>query len=86
MNLHNIKNYIFLCRFDHSIKQIFVIPGILIALSIGLRTSFFCIVVGFISIQLASSSNYIINEWLDKDTDKYNPKKKIKTFSSWRSK
>ena len=78
MNLHNIKNYIFLCRFDHSIKQIFVIPGILIALSIGLRTSFFCIVVGFISIQLASSSNYIINEWLDKDTDKYNPKKKLR--------
>jgi len=78
VNLQNIKNYIFLCRFDHSIKQIFVIPGILIALSIGLRTGFFYIILGFISIQLASSSNYIINEWLDKDTDKYNPRKKLR--------
>ena len=78
MILQNIKNYIFLYRFDHSIKQIFVIPGILIALSIGLRTSFFHIIVAFISIQLAASSNYIINEWLDKDTDKYNPRKKLR--------
>jgi 4-hydroxybenzoate polyprenyltransferase len=78
MKLQIIKNYIFLFRFDHSIKQIFVIPGILVALAIGLKTSFFNIIIGFVSIQLAASSNYIINEWLDKDTDKYNPRKKLR--------
>ena len=73
----NLKNYFYLFRFDHSIKQIFVIPGILIALSLGYQTDFSNLLIGFACIQLAASSNYIINEWLDRDFDKHNPQKKI---------
>lgn len=72
----NFKNYFYLFRFDHSIKQIFVIPGILIALSLGYQTDFSNLFIGFACIQLAASSNYIINEWLDRDFDKHNPQKK----------
>jgi len=43
-----------------------------------MKTSLFNILVGLTSIQLAASSNYIINEWLDRNFDKYNPKKKFR--------
>ncbi|MBQ0009885.1 MAG: UbiA family prenyltransferase [Ruminococcus sp.] len=76
-----MKKYLSLMRFDHWIKQLFILPGILVALvltkdlpsaqSIGLRT-----VAGFLSVCLVASSNYVINEWLDAGSDRYHPVKK----------
>ena len=48
----------------------------MIALSLGYQTDFSNLFIGFACIQLAASSNYIINEWLDRDFDKHNPQKK----------
>ena len=71
-----VKNYVSLFRFDHVIKQLFIIPGIILAVALGYETSFTNLILGFLCVQFSASSNYIINEWLDRKFDKFNPKKK----------
>jgi decaprenyl-phosphate phosphoribosyltransferase len=67
-------------RLDHSIKQAFILPGVLLAialtrrhldLSLGIN-----ICVGLIAATLISSSNYVINEMLDAPYDRLHPVKK----------
>jgi 4-hydroxybenzoate polyprenyltransferase len=71
--------YLRLARFDHWIKQLFVIPGVVIAIVLtevsfgGIAVRF---LLGFIATCLIASANYIINEWLDAGFDKYHPTKK----------
>lgn len=72
----HINNYLSLFRFDHIIKQLFVIPGIILAIALGYEANLMNIVLGLFCVQFAASSNYIINEWLDRKYDLYNPKKK----------
>jgi 4-hydroxybenzoate polyprenyltransferase len=68
-----------LLRLDHSVKQIFVIPGIVIAASLTgaaidkallLRT-----VIGLAAVVAAASSNYVLNEMLDAPFDRLHPTK-----------
>lgn len=76
-----MKKYLSLMRFDHWIKQLFILPGIPVALvltkeppsvqSLVLRAA-----AGFLSLCLVASSNYVINEWLDAGSDRYHPVKK----------
>src|SRR5580658_9836125 len=67
-------------RLDHSIKNIFVIPGIVVPLSI-VRTPLLSlplarsILVGFASTTLIACSNYVLNEVLDAPFDRLHPKK-----------
>jgi len=67
-------------RLDHSIKQIFILPGIILALSFtGMRLSsriFLSISAGFVAATLIASSNYVLNEMLDAPTDRFHPTKK----------
>ncbi len=77
-----LKAHLAIIRLDHSIKNIFVIPGILIPLSVlkvpftsGLAKN---IVVGFLSVTLIACSNYVVNEVLDAPFDRLHPKKKIR--------
>ena len=81
---NNFLLYIKIARFDHWIKQLFIIPGMVFAFvlikndsidSPGYNT-FLRIFLGFISTCCAASANYIINEWLDAGFDKYHPTKK----------
>lgn len=67
-------------RLDHSIKQAFILPGILLGVAIsgqhiGLSDSL-RIAVGLIAATLISSSNYVINEMLDAPFDRLHPTKK----------
>lgn len=76
-----MKNYLKLMRYDHWIKQLFIIPGMLIAfviIPVGSVSFELCIraVLGLLSVSLVASSNYIINEWLDAKTDSFHPLKK----------
>ncbi len=78
-----IKGYIKIARFDHWIKQAFIFPGIVFALfmerNISLSGLLFYIrpiILGTISTSLIASANYVINEWLDAEFDKYHPVKK----------
>lgn len=76
----NIKSYIFIARFDHWFKNIFILPGVVVALVIS-QTSFSGAVATNVCISLLScsfiaSANYVINEWLDSAYDKFHPVKK----------
>jgi decaprenyl-phosphate phosphoribosyltransferase len=74
-----LKEYIAIIRVDNWVKNVFMVPGMLFALSVfhtqftmGL---FLKIIVGVASICLVASANYVINEYLDKGFDKYHPLK-----------
>ena len=77
-----MKNpYVKIARPDHWIKQLFIIPGIIIAIflvknvvfDIGLIAK---IIIGFFGTCFVASANYVINEYLDAEFDKYHPTKK----------
>lgn len=75
-----LKEYIAIARPDNWVKNVFMVPGMLFALSI-FHTPFTSdlimkIIFGVISICLIASANYVINEYLDKGFDQYHPLKK----------
>ncbi len=67
-------------RPDHWIKQFFIFPGVGFALFMipEARVQFplLSILRGFFSTCLIASANYVINEWLDRDFDRFHPVKK----------
>ena len=72
-----MKNYIKIARPDHWIKNLFIVPGVAIAFLLtgvpqisGLILRF---ILGFMATCLIASANYVINEWLDAEFDKYHP-------------
>jgi len=74
-----MKNYISIARPDHWIKQLFIIPGIILAYlltSSDINLFPTTIIFGFLSACLLSSANYVINEWLDAKFDMFHPIKK----------
>jgi len=75
-----LRGHLKIARVDHWIKNVFVLPGIVVAISIdrstltsGLTKH---IVVGLISICLVTSSNYVLNEILDAEYDREHPGKR----------
>ena len=79
-----MKNpYIKIARPDHWIKQLFIVPGIIIAIFLIKDVTFdttllFHIIVGFLGTCFIASANYVINEYLDAEFDKYHPTKKYR--------
>lgn len=75
-----MKKYIRIMRIDHWIKNLFVLPGVAFAFLLGSRnvdaSLILTFIKGFISTCLIASANYVINEWLDAEFDKYHPVKK----------
>ncbi|MDO9541091.1 MAG: UbiA family prenyltransferase, partial [Kiritimatiellia bacterium] len=75
----NILPYIRIARPDHWFKNVFIVPGILLAFYfapdlVSLKT-FAGIIAGFICACLIASSNYVLNEILDASTDQFHPSK-----------
>ena len=70
--------YLRIARFDHWIKQLFILPGVWLAwvMTRGGSNSLLHILLGLVATSLAASANYVINEWLDAEFDKYHPVKK----------
>ena len=75
-----LKKYIKIARIDHWIKQLFILPGVVVALLLADKhvgeIDLFKFVMGFLGTCLIASANYVINEWLDAPYDKYHPTKK----------
>jgi 4-hydroxybenzoate polyprenyltransferase len=77
-----ILDYIKLARPDHWIKQLFILPGVVLALVIVYPSPhtgthlILKIAHALIATSLIASANYVINEWLDRHFDKYHPVKK----------
>ena len=76
----NLKSHLQIARFDHWVKNVFVLPGIVAAVSISEPVDYerliWVIPVGMLSIGLIASSNYVINEVLDAPFDRLHPVKK----------
>lgn len=74
-----LASHVSLFRLDHSVKHIFVLPGILIAATVAgvtIDSSFaFRIVLGAMAVVAAASSNYVLNELLDAPFDRMHPTK-----------
>ena len=75
---HRIYPYLMIARPDHWVKHIFIIPGILIAERLDPAASLriIPILVGTLSACLLASANYVLNEFLDAESDKFHPIKK----------
>ena len=81
-----MKNYIRIARPDHWIKNIFIIPGIavgfLLADRLPIPELLFRFVIGFFATCMIASANYVINEWLDAEFDRFHPTKKYRPVVS----
>jgi decaprenyl-phosphate phosphoribosyltransferase len=69
-----------IARLDHSIKNLFVLPGVIVPLSVDSALLNWhlavTLVLAFVSITLVACSNYVINEVLDAPFDRLHPTKK----------
>ena len=77
--METFKNYIAIARPDHWFKNIFMLPGTALALSMSStyvnQDILINILWAVISTCLIASANYTINEWLDAEYDKFHPVK-----------
>lgn len=81
-----MKKYIKIARPDHWVKNAFILPGIAIAIlltdysfSVDTVRKF---IAGFMATCFIASANYVINEWLDAEFDKFHPTKKYRPVVS----
>ena len=77
-----LNSYIRIARFDHMTKHVFIVPGVILALLLrpGAADSLTAgtlvsIAIGLASAIFVASANYVINEWLDRDFDRFHPEK-----------
>jgi decaprenyl-phosphate phosphoribosyltransferase len=79
-------DYLSLARPDHWVKNLFMFPGLALAMAFAAQNSILlsftqtliAVTLTLGSLCLASSANYTINEWLDRTFDKYHPEKRFR--------
>ncbi len=72
------RDYLRLARLDHMTKQIFILPGIVLAWMLrGAPEAgvWAAILLGVVAAVAVASANYVINEWLDRAFDAHHPEK-----------
>ncbi len=75
----SIIDYVKIARLDHWFKNIFMFPGIALALILtntSFDDAFIPVLIGILSTCFIASANYVINEWLDAKSDIFHPIKK----------
>lgn len=76
-----LRDYLRLARIDHVTKHVFILPGMVFALLLrpeDSQLSVIQILLGLLSATAVASANYVINEWLDRDFDKFHPEKSLR--------
>jgi len=75
----SLAAYVEIARLDHCVKNVFVLPGLIVALSIDpgrwrlMQPGI--VLAGLVAICLVTSSNYVLNEILDAAFDRVHPLK-----------
>jgi 4-hydroxybenzoate polyprenyltransferase len=81
-----MNDYIKIARPEHWVKNVAILPGILLAWAIGkphgIGNSIFPIALAFLSAFLIGSGNYTINELLDANEDKRHPARRSRPVPS----
>jgi decaprenyl-phosphate phosphoribosyltransferase len=77
-----LRAHLRILRLDHSIKQAFILPGIILGIAIAGRHTDLALILrmisGLIAATLISSSNYVLNEMLDAPYDRLHPTKRAR--------
>lgn len=70
-----------IARFDHWVKNVFVLPGIAVALALDrsliASVNWWLPLAGLVAVGLVASSNYVINDILDAPFDRMHPIKRL---------
>lgn len=81
-----MNKYIKIARPDHWVKNVFILPGVVIAVlltnPILTMETAVKLIIGFFATCFIASANYVINEWLDAEFDQYHPTKKFRPVVS----
>jgi 4-hydroxybenzoate polyprenyltransferase len=82
----NLRPYVAIARPDHWFKNIFVLPGILIAVWLhpeaATWSSLPILALALLGVCLVASSNYALNEVLDAERDRLHPVKKARPLAA----
>lgn len=77
-----LRDYIRIARFEHMTKHVFIVPGFILAMLLrphaagdGVLGLLSEILLGFASAVCVASANYVINEFLDREFDRFHPEK-----------
>lgn len=72
-----LRQYLQLARVDHWVKQIFVVPGAVLALLLtdAPLPAPMTLFSALLAVCLLASANYVLNEWLDRHRDAEHPLK-----------
>jgi len=85
-----ILGYLQIARIDHWVKNVFVLPGVVVALSVDRSRlaswSWLSFGLGMLAICLIASSNYVLNEILDAPSDLTHPTKRNRPVPAGRVK
>jgi 4-hydroxybenzoate polyprenyltransferase len=78
--------YIQLARFDHWLKNVFMLPGVLVAMladpGLVSATGFARVAFALLAAGTIASANYVLNELMDEKSDAFHPVKKSRPLPS----
>jgi decaprenyl-phosphate phosphoribosyltransferase len=81
-----VRAHVRICRVDHWFKNVFVLPGVVVAVSIVPHVDAgdlaWRLAVGLLAVCLVASSNYVLNELQDAPFDLHHPSKRKRPVPS----
>lgn len=82
--MNAILPYLQIARFDHWVKNVFMLPGVALAalLTATLPSQLlWSVPLALLALGLVASANYVINEWLDAHFDRHHPQKQHRVLA-----
>ena len=87
-----VRGLVAIARVDHWFKNVFVLPGVVVALGFAplsanasvVKVFLIRLVLGLVAVCLVASSNYVLNEVMDAPFDRYHPEKSRRPVPSGR--